>query len=446
MVDNLLRELQDGLGGQLAKQASSFLGADEAQTTSALSGILPTILGGLAKTASSGNGAASIFDFIKDNNIDGSLLNNVGGMFSDPSKSSGMMDMGGALLKMVLGNNSNSILDTIASFSGMKKESTSSLMSIAGPILMSLIGRKISNKGLNIAGLASLLMGQKDFIKAALPAGLSGISDTLGFDAIGNKQAETVTAAAKKDNSRGWLMPLLIGGVAILGLFYLMRGCGGTGIAAVDNAADAVIDKTEQAAKGAKDGVAGAVDATGDALKDGASAVATGAGDLADGAKDMADKAGEMAENALDATTKAAREALASIKFAAGSAGEKMNDFFKGEETEATFTFKNLTFDTGSADLQQNSLEYLNQVVAIMNAYPNSKITVVGHTDNTGDAGKNEALSLARANSVKNYIERQGIATERITAEGKGGVNPVATNSTAEGRAENRRIEIRVNR
>lgn len=446
MVANLLRELQDDLGGQLVKQASSFLGANEAQTSSALSGILPTILGGLAKNASSGDGIAAIFDLIKNNNIDGSMLSNIGSMFGDADKSSAMMDMGGKLLKMVLGNNSSSIIDTIASFSGMKKESTGSLMSIAGPILMSIIGRKVSNKGLNMAGLASLLMGQKDFVKAALPAGLSGIADTLGFDGIGRNQAEAVTAAAKKDNKRGWLMPVLIGGLAILGLLYLLRGCGGTGIDMVDSAAGTVLDKTEQAAKGAKDGVAGAMDATGDALKEGAGAVADGAGSLADGAKDMAGKAGEMAENALDATTQAARDALASIKFAAGSAGEKMNNFFKGNEATATFTFKNLTFDTGSADLQEGSLEYLNQLVAIMNAYPKSKITVVGHTDNTGNAAKNEALSLARANSVKNYMERQGIGSERIMAEGKGGAMPVADNGTADGRAQNRRIEVQVNR
>ena len=122
MVANLLRELQDDLGGQLVKQASSFLGANEAQTSSALSGILPTILGGLAKNASSGNGAAAIFDMIKNNNIDGSMLSNIGSMLGDSNKSSAMMDMGGQLLKMVLGNNSSSIIDTIASFSGMKKE------------------------------------------------------------------------------------------------------------------------------------------------------------------------------------------------------------------------------------------------------------------------------------------------------------------------------------
>ncbi|MFK7935957.1 MAG: DUF937 domain-containing protein [Saprospiraceae bacterium] len=447
MVDNLLKELQDGLGSQLIKQASSYLGEGEAQTGAALSGILPTILGGLAKTASSGNGAASIFDMLTKNNMDGSLLNNIGSMFSDSNQSSSMMDMGGSLLKMVLGGGSqqSTIIDMITNFSGMKKSSAGSLMSMAAPILMSIIGKKVKGNGLNIAGLASLLMGQKGFIKSAMPAGLAGIADTLGFDAIGQNPAEAVTAAAKEDAKKSsWLMPALIGAAVLFGLFYFLRGSGG--MDAVGDAANSIKDKTEAAAGAVKDGAVGAVAATGDALQEGADAVTEGAGNLAEGAKDMAGKAGEMAGDALDATTKAAREALSSVKFAAGSAGEKMADFFKTDAAEASFTFENLTFATGSADLEESSLTYLDQLVAILKAYPNASVVVTGHTDNTGDAAKNETLSLDRANSVKNYLERQGITSERMTTVGKGGTAPVATNSTKEGRQENRRIEVQVKR
>ncbi|MEL7021137.1 MAG: DUF937 domain-containing protein, partial [Bacteroidota bacterium] len=448
MVANLLKELQDNMGDQLVKQASSFLGAGESQVGAALSGILPTVLGGLAKTASSGSGASAIFDMLKRNNMDGSMLNNIGSVFGNSNQSSKMMDLGGTLLNMVLGGQrqQSSIIDMIANFSGLKKSATGSLMSMAAPILMNFIGRKVLGKGMGASGLASLLLGQKDFIKSALPAGLSGISDTLGLNAIGNNQPRVAATTAKKEGGRGWLVPVLLGALGIIGLLYLLRGCGGTGIDVVDNAADNVLDKTEQVAKTAKDGATGAVAATGDALKDGAGAVAEGAGNLAEGAKDMAGKAGEMAGNALDATTKAAREALSSITFATGSAGEKMANFFKTEAAEASFTFENLTFATGSAELEPTSIQYLDQLAAILKAYPSASVVITGHTDNTGNAAKNEALSLARATSVKTYLEGKGIAAERMATVGKGGTAPTADNATAEGRAKNRRIEVQVKR
>lgn len=470
MVTNLLRELQDHLGGALIDQASSFLGENKSQTASALGGILPTILGSIAKQASDSNGASSIFDFIKNNNMDGSLLNNVGDMMGSPEKSGNVMDMGSGLLKMLLGSNERgSVIDTIAAFSGLRKDSTNSLMSLAGPILMSLIGKQVSNKGLNLAGLASLLMGQKDFIKAAMPAGLAGLVSDLGFDAIGQNEPQVVTAAAKEEKKgMGWLMPLLLAAAVIFGLFYFLRGTG-TGIDAIDSAANSIGERAETVANRTKDGVAGAMDATGDALSksgeaiksgagnlaDGAkdmanktgNAIQEGAGDLADGAKDMAGKAGEMAENAMDATTKAARSALNSIKFAAGSAGEKMRDFMSSTgESEAIFNFKGLNFDTGSADLKESSLEEMSQLAAILKAYPSAKVAVMGYTDNTGNATKNQQLSEARANSVKNYLVRQGIDDNRISTKGFGGANPIATNGTAEGRAQNRRIEVKVMR
>jgi outer membrane protein OmpA-like peptidoglycan-associated protein len=108
------------------------------------------------------------------------------------------------------------------------------------------------------------------------------------------------------------------------------------------------------------------------------------------------------------------------------------------------FNFDRLLFDTGSATLQPASQEQLNNIAAILKAYPNVHVKIGGYTDNVGDAAANLNLSKARAQSVMNAIVAAGIDPSRLEAQGYGEDHPVADNSTPEGRAQNRRIALRV--
>ena len=109
-----------------------------------------------------------------------------------------------------------------------------------------------------------------------------------------------------------------------------------------------------------------------------------------------------------------------------------------------SFDFDRLRFDTGKATLQPASGEQLNNVAAILKAYPAVKIRLGGYTDNTGDAGANQQLSEARAQNVMAQLTERGIDPTRLSATGYGEENPVADNSTEEGRQKNRRVSIRV--
>lgn len=103
---------------------------------------------------------------------------------------------------------------------------------------------------------------------------------------------------------------------------------------------------------------------------------------------------------------------------------------------------RNVFFETASADLLPTSQTELNRLRDLLNDYPDMRIKVMGHTDNVGSDSDNLDLSNRRAEAVRAYLIAQGIAAERMAAEGYGELQPIATNDTPEGRQRNRRTEF----
>lgn len=101
-----------------------------------------------------------------------------------------------------------------------------------------------------------------------------------------------------------------------------------------------------------------------------------------------------------------------------------------------------IQFNLGKATIQSSSNKILNEIVQILNDYPDYNMTIDGYTDNTGNAQRNLELSKERANAVKDYFVSKGIAADRLQADGHGSENPVASNKTRAGRAKNRRVEM----
>ena len=101
-----------------------------------------------------------------------------------------------------------------------------------------------------------------------------------------------------------------------------------------------------------------------------------------------------------------------------------------------------ILFATNKSNLSAEAKSNLKKFADEMKDLTDTDITIYGHTDNTGSAEVNERLSLQRANAVSAKLQADGIAKSRITTEGKSFTMPVADNSTAEGRAQNRRVEV----
>lgn len=103
---------------------------------------------------------------------------------------------------------------------------------------------------------------------------------------------------------------------------------------------------------------------------------------------------------------------------------------------------ESITFQTDSAEIQPQFRRTLSDIAASIQQYPNTAVRVEGHTDSTGSASYNQDLSVNRAQSVASYLAQSGVQPSRLQAIGYGESRPIATNSTPQGRAQNRRVEI----
>lgn len=119
-------------------------------------------------------------------------------------------------------------------------------------------------------------------------------------------------------------------------------------------------------------------------------------------------------------------------------------DAMQAKETERglVLTLGDVLFTSGQTDLKPGATGNLNRLVAFLDKYPTRTVAIEGYTDSVGSAAMNQGLSERRAQSVRSYLTGQGVDAGRLSASGKGATLPVADNSTASGRQQNRRVEV----
>jgi outer membrane protein OmpA-like peptidoglycan-associated protein len=105
-----------------------------------------------------------------------------------------------------------------------------------------------------------------------------------------------------------------------------------------------------------------------------------------------------------------------------------------------------ILFDTGRFDLKPAATDALESLRTLLAKYPKAPVQIDGHTDNVGTAEMNQTLSERRAAAVKQWLVDHGVTAALITTRGRGEAAPVASNDTADGRQQNRRVEIRIQR
>jgi OOP family OmpA-OmpF porin len=112
---------------------------------------------------------------------------------------------------------------------------------------------------------------------------------------------------------------------------------------------------------------------------------------------------------------------------------------------ERTIILDDVLFDFDKTNIKPEAAAILDRLVAFMNENKDRRVALSGHTDSIGTEKYNQGLSERRAASVKNYLVKKGVDGSRVTSQGFGESKPIADNKTKEGRAKNRRVEIKVN-
>jgi OmpA-OmpF porin, OOP family len=392
----ILDSLMGMLGPQVIGPVASKLGESPETVQRGLQMGSAAMLAGLASKAGQPGFLNQIFGLVTNPaNTSGALsgiTSNLGSVMSGVT-SSPLGSLGGQFLSSIFGSNMSSVTDSLSRSTGLASGKMGSVLSMAAPLLLGVIGQHVRQNGLSASDLGNTLKAEAPSFQRFLPAGLSSI---LG----GATSAVAATPAKVAAAGNRWLWPLVILALLVIGaIWYFNR---------------------------AKEPVSNAVQTASNAASNAGAAVSSALGDffktkLPDGVELNIPQFG--IENKL-------------ISF--------LNDSSKPVDTTTWFNFDRLLFDTGQATLQPSSQEQLGNIAAILKAYPNVHVKIGGYTDNTGDAAANLALSEARAKNVMDALVAAGIDPSRLESKGYGDQYPVGDNNTEDGRAQNRRIALLV--
>lgn len=388
----ILDSLMGMLGPQVIGPVASQLGESTDTVQRGLQTGSAAMLAGLAAKVGQPGFLSQIFGLITNPaNTSGalsSITSNLGSLASGAT-SSPLGSLGSQFLSSIFGSNMSTVTDTIGRSTGLASSKVGSLLSMAAPLVLGVLGQHVRQNGLSAGDLGNTLKAEASSFQRFLPAGLGSL---LGGVSSGVIAGPAKVAAA----GNRWLWPLvLLALLVIAALWYFNREKG-----AVSNAVQTATNAGTSA-----------VSALGDFFKT----------KLPDGTELNIPQFG--IESKL-------------INF--------LNDSSKPVDTTTWFNFDRLLFDTGKATLQPSSQEQLNNIALILKAYPNAHVKIGGYTDNTGDAAANVALSDARAKNVMNAFVAAGIDPSRLESKGYGDQYPVGDNNTEEGRALNRRIALLV--
>ncbi len=385
MPSSILSSLFSSIDSQAIGEIASRFGQPREAVSQGLGASTACLLTGLANKAGDSTWMSQIFKLVSNApaNVNVSDLTNA---VADPgrasSATSSLLDSGKQLLSLAFGGNQASIFDAVGKSSGLRSGVVSSLMSMAAPLMMSALGRLVRDDHMNPAGLGRLLVNEAEGVRDHLPAGVSTLLNAPPVPTVTPSTRPVALGTVQEGSrpSRVWWW--LIPALLLIGLFLYWANRSRH----VPSTVEGFVVRV---------------------LPDNVSL--------------------NVPPNGIEARL---------IAF--------IQDPTKTVEPPTWFDFDRLVFNTDSATLRPESQEQLGNIAAILKAYPNVHIKIGGYTDNSGDAQHNQTLSQDRASGVRDRLIALGISPDRLEAQGYGEQFPVADNATEEGRAENRRVSVRV--
>lgn len=425
---NVIDLIKGQLGPALVSQAASQYGESESGISKAISGLLPAVVGGLANNSSN----STVLDAITGASSSGLLGNLLGGSSNNSLISS--------VLAAIFGDKVGGLVNAVSNFAGIGSSSTNSLLNLVTGAALGSVGKYAADNNLDRSGLTSLLNDQKGIVSSLLPAGLSlaslGLGNWFGGDKTVNVDTDKVRVSSydepkvevnrggathvnvdRNDNNDGgsiwrWLLPLLL---LLLAGWFLWKQCGNKETTAVTDTTDstAVVSDTDTAT------------------------VVTG---------DSAAVTRTTTDIDLNGTK---------LKGYANGMEQQMINFLKGDGyknaaddaalKDTWYNFDNVNFVFGKSDqITPESVGQLENLAAILKAYPDSKIKIGGYTDKKGDDKANLDLSQKRADYIKKRLTDLGVGAQVIGAEGYGEkFATVAETASDKEREADRKMSVR---
>lgn len=436
---NIIDLIKGQLGSALVTQAASQLGESESGISKAIGGLLPAIVGGLANNSDN----PAVLDAITGAPSQG-VLGNLLGLASGNTWVQ-------SLLASIFGDKLSGLVNSIATYAGISNHSSASLLNLVTGATVGSVGKYAADNNLDQSGVSSLLNDQKGIVSSLLPAGLSLASLNVGDWAKGYKfdndndtikttptpplsnptqheekkidvtrsVADGGTFPDRSTTSDGgsiwkWLLPVLL---LIAASYFLWKQCNKKETTTTTAVAGDSLNTTNDSSSSMQNDTATTMTTT---------------------------KADENID--LNGT---------SLKGYKGGMEDNMINFLKsGSYANAAddaalkdnwYNFDHVNFKMGSAkELEASSQGQLENLVAILKAYPDAKIKIGGYTDKVGNEAANVKLSGERATYIKDWLAKQGVGAQVTGADGYGSkfatVDAAATN---EERAVDRKMAVR---
>jgi Bacterial protein of unknown function (DUF937) len=229
---NMAIDLVDVVKGYLTpdviEKAATHVGESSGATQKALAGIVPTLVGALANTAATNDGAQQLIRMLDAGKYNGSALHRVTSLLDGGVTTQNTLSAGQGILDSLFGARIGDVVDLIAGIAGVRTSSASTLLALVAPLVLHVLGQQRPSIGPGASSLASLLSEQRSFLAGLVPAGLgsmlgwsgstSGVSE-LGSSAVGAGSRVREVAGARPGASRpSWIVSLIILGVLVLGV------------------------------------------------------------------------------------------------------------------------------------------------------------------------------------------------------------------------------------
>lgn len=392
MAFNLLETVKGFFTPDIISNTAASLGETETGIQKALSGSIPAILAGLVSKAGNTESATAIFDLAKQAAGSG-CLNNLGGFLDNDNNN--LISQGAEMLKGIFGDKAGGIASLVSNFAGVKHASASALLSVAASASLGVLGQHALTGNLDAGGLANFLLSQKNAILGALPSSLQSVASLPGLGANAHARSYDVHhAGGHDDHDTGevkgigskFLVPFFLGLIAVAICIFLFKACTGK-----DKTAAEITIENPSSIQSAHANNTATVSIQHEMLKV----------KLPDGV-------------ILDAYKGGIEDKL--VSFLQSDYKKLGADSLK----KIWFDFDDLNFKTASAEITRESQHQVNNLAAILKAFPVVKLKIGGYTDKVGNEANNVKLSGERAKAVQSALAKTGTGNQVTSAEGYG--------------------------